>query len=64
MIGHWKKAVAAAPATTAALNGLATTYMELKQYDKAVRYYQMWLKVEPDSAEAKQGLAKAKAPRK
>ena len=60
-IGHWEKAVEAAPTATAALNGLATTYLELKRYDKAAKYYQMWLDVEPDNADAKAGLEKAKA---
>jgi beta-lactamase regulating signal transducer with metallopeptidase domain/ketosteroid isomerase-like protein/Tfp pilus assembly protein PilF len=59
-IGRWKKAIEAAPTATAALNGLATTYMELKDYDKAEKYYKMWLKVEPDNANAKAGLEKAK----
>ena len=58
-IGHWEEAVEAAPGATAALNGLATTYMELKQWDKAAKYYKMWLKVEPDNANAKAGLEKA-----
>ena len=60
-IGHWENAVAAASGATAALNGLATTYMELEQYDKAGKYYEMWLNVEPDNADAKAGLEKAKA---
>ncbi len=34
--------------------------MELEQYDEAIRYYEMWLKVEADSAEAKAGLEKAR----
>jgi bla regulator protein BlaR1 len=60
-IAHWEKAIEAAPTATAALNGLATTYMELKQFDKAAEYYRMWLKVEPDNADAKAGLEKAKS---
>jgi tetratricopeptide (TPR) repeat protein len=60
-IGHWEKAVEAAPTATAALNGLATTYMELKQWEKAAKYYEMWLKVEPNNGDAKAGLEKAKA---
>ena len=60
-IAHWRKAVEAAPTATAALNGLATTYMELKQYENAAKYYRMWLKVEPKNNDAKAGLKKAQA---
>ena len=35
--------------------------MELKEHEKAVKYYEMWLAVEPDNADAKAGLAKTKA---
>jgi len=42
------------------LNGLATTYMEKKDYAKAAEYYEMWLKAEPNNADAKAGLEKAK----
>jgi len=60
-IEYWQKAVVAVPATTAALNGLATTHFELKQYDRAAKYYEMWLKVEPNNADARAGLKRVKA---
>ncbi len=53
--------MSAAPGATAALSGLTQTYMELKEYDKAIKYYQMWLKVEPDNTQAQTGLEKAQA---
>ena len=59
-IGYWEKAVKAAPGATAALAGLARTYAELGQNDKAIKYYKMWLKAEPTNKEAKEGLEKAK----
>jgi tetratricopeptide (TPR) repeat protein len=60
-MGWWKKAIEAMPAATAALNGLASTSMELKQYDQAAQYYRMWLKAEPNNVAAKAGLEKATA---
>jgi len=60
-IDYWNKAVAAAPGTTAALHGLATTYMEMEQYDKAVYVYQRWLAVEPNNAQVKADLKRAKS---
>jgi len=33
----------------------------LKQYDKAVKYYEMWLKAEPNNTDAKAGLQKARS---
>ena len=35
--------------------------MELKDYDKAIKYYNMWLAVEPGNAGARSGLEKAQA---
>ncbi len=61
-IKWWEKAVKASGGhATASLNGLTQTYMEMKEYDKAVKYYKMWLKVEPNNQDAKAGLKKAKA---
>jgi beta-lactamase regulating signal transducer with metallopeptidase domain/Tfp pilus assembly protein PilF len=60
-IGYWKRAVAAVPEATAALAGLARTYMEQKNYKEAERVFEQWLKAEPNSEEAKEGLEKAKA---
>jgi tetratricopeptide (TPR) repeat protein len=47
------------PSGTAAINGLAMTCMEKKDYAKAAEWYQAWLKVEPSNADAKAGLEKA-----
>jgi len=61
-IGWWEKAVQASNGNaTASLNGLTTVYMEKEEYDKAVQYYKMWLKAEPNNKQAKEGLKKAKA---
>jgi hypothetical protein len=38
--------------------------MERKDYDKAIRYYRMWLNAEPNNVNAKEGLNKAKAAKK
>ena len=59
-IGYWKRAVEAMPTATAALNGLADTLTELGKHAEAVRYYEMWLKVEPNNAQVKAALAKAR----
>jgi len=59
-IGYWQRAVDALPTATAALNGLATTYMETQRYDEAVEIYEKWLRVEPDNANVKAGLEKAR----
>ena len=50
-----------AASISSALAGLARTYAELGQNEKAIQYYQMWLKAEPNNKEARQGLEKAKA---
>jgi beta-lactamase regulating signal transducer with metallopeptidase domain/Tfp pilus assembly protein PilF len=61
-IKYWEKAVWASNGmATASLNGLTQTYMELEQYDQAIKCYEKWLKVEPSSEQAKEGLAKAQA---
>jgi tetratricopeptide (TPR) repeat protein len=60
-IQWWEKAVEASSGTaTASLSGLTQIYMERKDYEKAVKYYQMWLKAEPDNQDAVEGLKKAK----
>jgi len=59
-IDYWQRAIKALPSATAALNGLATTYMETQQYDKAIEIYEKWLRVEPDNAQVKADLARAK----
>ncbi len=60
-IKWWEKAVKASKGTaTASISGLTQVYMDRKEYDKAVKYYQMWLKAEPDNSQAKDGLEKAK----
>ena len=60
-IGFWRRAVEALPGAPAAWNGLATTYMERGDRAAAIEAYEQWLKVEPASADAKAGLAKARA---
>ncbi len=61
-IEYWKKAVRASGGNaTASLSGLTQTYMEIGQYDQAEKYYQMWLKVEPNNEQAKEGLQQARA---
>jgi len=60
-IQWWEKAVTASNGVaTASLSGLAQVYMERKEYDKAAKYYQMWLDAEPQDKQAKDGLEKAK----
>ena len=60
-IKWWEKAVEASNGmATASLSGLTQVYMEMEQYDKAVKYYEMWLKAEPGNSQAKEGLEKAK----
>ncbi|MBA7550236.1 hypothetical protein ES705_42746 [subsurface metagenome] len=53
-IALWKRAIASAP----------STFMEQKNYKQAIRYYKMWLKVEPNSKTAKAGLKKAQEAKK
>jgi cytochrome c-type biogenesis protein CcmH/NrfG len=35
--------------------------MDAREYEKAVRYYEMWLRAEPNNADARAGLERAKA---
>ncbi len=58
----FKKALQTDPTNASALRGLAVTYMEGKKYDEAIKYYEMWLKIEPDNTDAKEGLKRAKSP--
>jgi len=61
-IRWWQKAIKVSKGgATASLSGLTQVYMERKEYDKAIKYYRMWLKAEPDNKQAKDGLEKAKA---
>ena len=57
----FKKALEMDPANASALKGLAVTCMERKEYGEAIKYYEMWLKAEPNNKDAKSGLEKAKA---
>ncbi|MGD9110090.1 MAG: hypothetical protein PVG93_04035, partial [Phycisphaerales bacterium] len=60
-IEYWQKAVQVSDGhATASLSGLTQTYMELEQYDDAVKYYKMWLNVEPQNDAAKAGLERAR----
>jgi len=57
----WEKAVKASNGTaTASLSGLTQVYMNKQEYDKAIKYYRMWLKAEPNNKQAKEGLEKAR----
>jgi len=59
-ISWWEKAVDASNGyATASLNGLTQVYMQKKEYDSAIKYYQMWLKVEPDNEQVKMKLQEA-----
>lgn len=59
-IKWWEKAVDASNGNaTASLSGLTKVYMEKGDYENAIKYYQMWLKAEPDNKDAKEGLKKA-----
>ena len=61
-VAWWNKSVKASNGTaTASLSGLTQVYMDKEEYRKAVKYYQMWLKAEPNNQDAKTGLEKAKA---
>jgi Flp pilus assembly protein TadD len=58
----WNRAVMFSNGTaTASLNGLTQVYMDRQDYSTAVKYYEMWLKTEPNNQDAKDGLAKAQA---
>jgi len=57
----FKKALEMDPTNASALKGLAVTCMERKEYGEAIKYYEMWLKAEPNNKDAKAGLEKAKA---
>lgn len=59
-IAYWEQAVAALPTATAAWNGLATIYTEQGRYDEAAAAYQAWLRGEPNNADARAGLRKAR----
>ncbi len=60
-IEWWEKAVKASNGTaTASLSGLTQVYMEHKEYDKAEKYYQIWIKAEPNNKEAIGGLEKSR----
>ncbi len=57
-IAQWEKAIAAAPSATASLKGLATTYIELKDYDNALKYYIAWFMVAPGDPQGGKGIQK------
>jgi predicted secreted protein len=60
-IAYWQRAIAPDPArATASLAGLGMAYMHKKEYEQAATIYQTWLKAEPDNADAKEGLDRAK----
>jgi len=64
-IQWWEKAVEVSGGhATASLSGLTQVYMEKKEYDQAIKYYEMWLSAEPNNKQAKNGLEKAKKLRK
>ncbi len=60
-IKWWEKAVKASKGTaTASLSGLTQVHMDRQEYARAAKYYQMWLKAEPNNEDAKAGLEKAR----
>ncbi len=60
-IDWWDRGVAASEGgATACLAGLTRVYMEQKVYDQAIKYYLLWLKVDPKSSQAQEGLDKAR----
>ena len=64
-IAWWEKAVQASKgADKWSLSGLAQVYMERQEVDLAIKYYKMWLKVEPNNEQAIAGLAKAQSDEK
>jgi tetratricopeptide (TPR) repeat protein len=57
----WEKGVTVTDGgATACLAGLTRVYMEQENYDLAIKYYTLWLKVDPKSNQAQEGLDKAK----
>lgn len=61
-IEWWEKAVDVSNGhATASLNGLTQVYMQKKEYDNAIKYYQMWLNAEPNNEQVKTKLRKAQA---
>jgi tetratricopeptide (TPR) repeat protein len=56
----WEKSYQKYPGPNAAAAGLAATYSERKQYDKAVKFYEELVKAQPDNAEFKSGLEEAR----
>lgn len=60
-IEWWEKAVEASSGNaTAAFSGLTQVYTERGDYENAVKYYKMWLNVDPDNEQTKEGLKEAK----
>ena len=60
-VALWEKMVEQYPGPNAGTWGLAQTYLEQKQYDKAVRYFEQLVKASPDDASLKQKLQQARA---
>lgn len=60
-IDVWLKMQELHPGVNAATVGLATTWLELENYRKALPYYERLVESAPDNAMFKQGLAAAKA---
>ena len=59
-ISLWDRGVTVSNGSaTACLAGLTRVYMEQKDYDQAIKYYNVWLKVNPADAQARDGLNKA-----
>ena len=56
----WEKMYKKYPGPNAAAVGLAMTYSERKQYDKAIKFYKELVKAQPDNAEFKNGLEEAR----
>jgi pentatricopeptide repeat protein len=58
-IALWEKMVKQNPGVNAGTVGLATTFAERKEYDKALPYLEELVKAQPESPEYKQLLAEA-----
>ena len=57
---YWKKGVAADRNATGPMLGLAQMYEEQEEYRNSLKYYNMWLKFEPNNQMAKDGVERVK----
>ena len=59
-IALWEKMYEKHPGPNAAAVGLAMTYLERKEFEKAQKYFEELVKAMPDNEEFKKGLEAAK----